>query len=194
MQKRSNTSRKSSALLRTHNCCVIFGPVSMTDFPKILSEFSRDAVCDISLADRIGASFVVGEPADIEAFRQSSPRVSEQRQRDRDTAKAMGLDAVAQWLAEGERGYSSNAMCKHLFGLPGSAGIDYPLDPDDLRRCIDFVEATNAHEIMPRMATVSRHWALLVGAWSELEACLRNEMASGKSAPQTLALMRALGQ
>lgn len=75
---------------------------------------------------------------------------------------------VVKWLADGERGLSSEAMCKRLYGLPENAGSDHPHDPADLRRCVTFLRETNSFPLISRMEDVSPYWAVLVRNWDRL--------------------------
>lgn len=173
-------------------CRIIFGSIPVANFAMIGSGFSKSAVFAPDIADRIGATLIIGEPKDIEALRKAGLPVSEQRHADYLAATQLGLHKVATWLRTGERGASSNAMCKHIFGAPMGAGDAYPRDPDDLRRCVLFLDATDAHDKVSAMAGVSRQWAGLVGCWPDLLAIFKEEMAAGKSAPKTYALMREI--
>lgn len=80
-------------------------------------------------------------------------------------------------------------------GVQKDAGDNYPHDPDDLRRCILFLDAAEAHDKVQLMASVSPQWAGLVRRWGDLVATFKEEMAAGKSAPKTYAMMReAIGE
>jgi hypothetical protein len=166
-------------------CRIVFGLVPVSDLGMLAHGFSKKALMATDIADRIGASVVIGEPADLDALRKLDLPVSERRQRDGVAARDKGLPAVEAWLQHGERGRSSNAMCRRLFGVPQEAGDDHPLDPGDLRRCLAFLDATGAHEGVALMADVSPQWRRLVERWDEIVAALREEMQAGTSAPRT---------
>lgn len=129
-------------------CRVIFGNVPLSDFSGLTKGFSKKAVVATDLADRIGATFVIGEIEDVNALREAGLPVSEKRIAEAFEATRQGLPKVAWWLREGERGASSNAMCRRLFGFPAEAGIRHPLDPDDLRRCLSFLDAVDGHAMI----------------------------------------------
>lgn len=160
-------------------CRVVFGPVPMSEFGMLAHGFSKSALIAADIADRIGATIVIGEPDDLDELRKANLPASEKRHAQARSASAMPL--VAGWLLNGERGNSSNAMCKRIFGVPEDAGKDYPLDPDDLRRCVLFLAATNAHDKVPLMADVSKEWAALVGVWDKIVSTLREEMDTRRS-------------
>lgn len=171
-------------------CRVVFGPVPVSEFGMLTHGFSKKALMATDIADRIGATFVIGEPGDLAELRKLELPVSEKRHADYQVAYALGLPKAAMWLRIGERGLSSNAMCKRIFGVPDDGGIEHPHDPDDLRRCLAFLEAADAHDKVALMQDVSPKWAALVGQWGELVEMFRKESAKGKSAPKTHELMK----
>ena len=173
-----------------HGCRIVYGMVPASEFGMLAHGFSKKALMANDIADRIGAAFVIGEPADLEELRKLDLPVSEKRQRDYEAAHRLGLHTVAMWLRTGERGGSSNAMCKRFFGVPDNNETNHPHDPDDLRRCILFLDAADAHDKVSQMADVSPGWSQLVLAWDRLIDTYRSEIAAGKSTPKTYALMR----
>lgn len=175
-------------------CRVVYGKIPVSQFAMLNHGFSKKAIVDISIANRIGATLVIGEPDDIEVLRGMDLPVSEARHLDYLAAAELGIrNSVAMWLRNGERGESSDALCKHIFGVPESAGKSHPYDPDDLRRCVLFLDAADAHDRVHAMRDVSPEWAVLVDAWDELVASLRNEMANKKgNARKTYQLMKSL--
>jgi hypothetical protein len=80
------------------------------------------------------------------------------------------LPGLMLWLANGERGASSDTIVQHITGLPANDGdIDHPWDPGDLKRCRKLLEAVPALvPYMPRMRNASPVWAALVDHWQEL--------------------------
>lgn len=170
-------------------CRLVFGPIPISELTMLMHGMSKRALADMEIASRIGATMVIGEPNALEALRKLNLPVSLARQGEVQAAQDAGLPAVAAWLLDGHRGASSNAMCRRFFGIPGGAGIDHPHDPSDLRRCIDFLDATGSHDKLPRMADVSEPWSRLVSAWDLLLDSLRSEPVT---APATYALMKKL--
>lgn len=80
-------------------------------------------------------------------------------------------DALILWLANGERGRSSNTMVTHLTGINalGNSSPSPPLDHYDLRRCRLLVERVpEIAERFPRMARLTPEWAALVFEWDGL--------------------------
>lgn len=109
------------------------------------------------------------------------------------------LPGLIQWLANGERGVSSNSIVQHLTGLETLRGwdLDIPHDPDDLDRCLQLLEAVPLLRVMlPKMATASPRWAALIQRWDEIEASHLDEVGlrwtKAKRAPKTYALMRSV--
>jgi hypothetical protein len=102
-------------------------------------------------------------------------------------------EKVLNWMTTGRVGLSSKAMAAHLCGAPCDGS--YPHDPDDLNRCLLFLEAVpEARAELPRMATVNKTWAALVARWGEIEAAFLAEVGrdwqKAKRAPRTYRLMR----
>lgn len=100
---------------------------------------------------------------------------------------------VTRWLIEGEVGSSSKAMAGCVVGM--DSGNSTPSDPDDLRRCLLFLEAVpEARECMDKVAGLSPRWAALVKNWAALETCFMDECGlrceKGHSAPKTWAMMK----
>lgn len=173
-----------------HGCRLVFGAVPLSEFAMMNHGFSDKAIVAIDLANCIGAALVIGEPDDIEYLRALDLPVSERRHEDYLAAQARGLVDVAMWLRLGERGSSSEAMCKRIFGLPAVAGTGHPHDPDDLARCLKFVEATDSADKVALMRDVSPQWSRLVDVWERLVESLRREMQEGTTAPETYALLQ----
>jgi hypothetical protein len=101
---------------------------------------------------------------------------------------------ITEWFCTGEVGSSSKAMAACIGGA--EAGTSHPLDPDDLRRCVLFLQAVpEARQHMPKVRGLSVKWAKLVDNWDELEKTLLAEMAGGNDAPKTWELMeKVLGK
>lgn len=175
-------------------CRIVRGSVPASDFAMLAHGFSSKAVMSSDLANLMGAAFVIGEPEDIEALRlRDDLPVSPIRRHEAAEALRLSLgEGVSNWLLRGERGLSSNAICKAMFGIPSAAGVEHPLAPDDLQRCLRFLDAAEAHDRIGVMREVSPAWARLVPRWAEITSLFTQECVAGKYAPQTYALMRAI--
>lgn len=107
---------------------------------------------------------------------------------------------AAAWLADGERGVSSNTMFEYLTGVKATRGWgrSHPHDPGDFRRCRLLLERVpDLVPLLPRMAEVSPVWAALVAGWDSLCATMDAECphwrtGRGGSAPKTYEMMRAI--
>ena len=176
------------------NCRIVFGTLPMQHMNLLTKGFSKRAQMDTNLARRLDALFVVGEPEDLKRLRQMDLLSGAKHQSEIDAAKAASLpDGVVDWLANGQRGSSSEAMCKRMFGLPHKAGDDHPCDPSDLNRCLMFLDAAGAHDKVPMMADVSPEWARLVERWAELVTLFKAEIALGTGkALKTYEMMREI--
>ncbi len=184
------TPENGNVVKTINGCRIIFGSIQISEFALLTHGFSKGAVTAIDIADRIGATCVIGEPEDIEELRKLDLPVSEKRHRDFQAAWDLGFYDVAMWLRTGERGASANAMCKRMLGVPTDAESSHPSDPDDLRRCLQFLDIAKAHDKVQMMADVSPEWGRMVAEWDQIVATFREEMRSGQTAPKTYALMQ----
>ena len=103
---------------------------------------------------------------------------------------------IQEWLAHGQVGASSKAMA----AAAGCLGEDarssaYPLDPDDLNRCLLLLEAVpEIRERFDAIATISPTWARLIAKWDQLESSFlkeagRNWSKGNTGAPKTFAMI-----
>lgn len=108
---------------------------------------------------------------------------------------------AAAWMRDGEVGMSSRAIHDHMLGLTPKCGyFDYPLDPDDLNRCLLLLELIP--EWKPRIGEMTEHgvmWAGLAARWDEIVQCCLEEVGlnwcKGNRAPKTYLLMKqAMGE
>ncbi len=80
---------------------------------------------------------------------------------------------MIEWLANGKRGCSSNAIFTKLTGVNAcseySGILDIPYDPADFRRCHLLLEKCPELKIhLHKMKSVSSDWKALVNHWDEL--------------------------
>lgn len=106
--------------------------------------------------------------------------------------------AINNWLAQGERGVSSEAIVRHITGINvGSRRWfpDNPSDPDDLRRCILLLEAVPELRMgFDKLRAASPVWEKLVDNWDELVALFYEEVPNRNGyAPRTYKRMKELG-
>ena len=175
-------------------CRIVYGSIPVDDLTAMTKRFSEKALMDMHMASKLGAAFVIGEPEDLKRLKEVNLPPSQERQRVATNAKidakinidgkvpSEQLQAVQQWLLQGERGLSSEAMCHRFFGVPAIARKNHPMDAGDLRRCVLFLDATHSWSMVELMRDVSPEWARLVGAWGELTGMLREEMAAASQA------------
>lgn len=179
-------------------CTLVFGPVLMSDMVGLMKRAPRNAVMDAGLADRIGAALVFGLKEDLARLPVADLPISPKRLADAAAAKAAGLPgAVQDWLTEGDRGMSSDAMCKAIWGgVPVGAEAHHPHDVDDLSRCIAMVDATQPGDRIQLAATISPVWVEIVAVWDNLYSAFKREAAerdgvSRKVFVETAELLRA---
>lgn len=100
---------------------------------------------------------------------------------------------VLNWIATGRVGASSKAMAMTACGLPSDKS--YPLDPDDLNRCLLLLEAVpEVRDHFPQIADLGEVWGRLIASWDVIEATFIDEVGlnwcKGDRAPNTYALMK----
>lgn len=100
------------------------------------------------------------------------------------------------WIVGDDTGASSTAIWAHMMGAGAPRfGWSYPLDPDDLGRCLRLLELIPEWKPrMPEMAARSKYWAALVGHWGTIAQSMTEEVgidwSKGRRAPKTYALMK----
>lgn len=105
-------------------------------------------------------------------------------------------DKILNWFGTGSVGASSRAMALCIAGVKG--GNSHPSDPDDLNRCLLFLDAVpEARGHMDKLRKLSPIWGKLLDRWAEVEASFLDEVGrdwcKARSAPKTYALMKAVG-
>ena len=165
-------------------CTLVFGPVPMRDMARLMKQAPKKAVMDIGIAGRIGATLVFGLREDLDSLPLDELPINPTRLADAEVAKNAGLPkAVQDWLIYGERGLSSEAMCKAIWGMPASASdARYPLDVDDLKRCILMVDVTGALDRVQQAAGLSPEWREIMAVWDELYPAFKREFAEWNAA------------
>lgn len=177
-------------------CRIITGELPLSAIGVLTHGMSRKAVMDVNLARMLGATFVVGEPADIDRLKEDPSVVAQARDRVSTTHQHLS-DAARAWLATGERGISSDAMFARLSGsVPRTTAT--PSDTADLRRCRLLLEQVPEFGTkFPMMADISPTWAALVQRWDELCTLMDAETPDwrkgGGVAVKTYYLMKAIG-
>lgn len=86
--------------------------------------------------------------------------------------------AMIDWLANGERGISSDTIFQILTGIPTNGGISkyHPSDADDFKRCRLLLEKCTTLKIaLSEMGQVSPEWDGLVNKWEEISLLMDEE-------------------
>ena len=110
----------------------------------------------------------------------------------------MELDQDAiKWLANGERGISSETIFEYLTGVPttGRFGCDRPRDPDDFRRCELLLEQVpSLRAKFHLMSFVSPVWANLVLDWDKIKSMILEEAPNWEGrASKAYTYMKSIG-
>ena len=102
-------------------------------------------------------------------------------------------DKILNWLGTGRVGSSSKAMALAVADVESNE-TSHPYDPDDLNRCLLFLETVpEARQHFDKVAALSGKWEKLINRWDEVEKCFLDEVGlnprNGSSAPKTYNLM-----
>lgn len=145
--------------------------------------------CGLRVSKRHGRSDERGITKAIAAWNRRAPS-SEGDGRDGERLERRAL----LWLAGGDSGMSSKAICHHMLGM--KCDRSYPLDPSDLGRCLRMLELFPEWKArIGEMASYSPQWAGLAARWDELAAMMADEVgidwSKGREASRTYAAIDA---
>lgn len=108
-------------------------------------------------------------------------------------------DSLIQWLANGERGLSSNAIATKLSGVDcrwegyGKNTYPCPSDPSDFNRCMKLLNQVPEFRYrLFEMKEVSETWSKLVDNWDEFEKLYYKECETGRC-PELFDRMKEIG-
>jgi len=188
--KTMNTDTHTDAPV-TGSVILLFGPQSVSTLAKTASLAGEDAVMDSDVSRMAGASFAFGQARALEALLMKLKANALQEAED----KHPSLPVSAQlWLANGERGVSSNTIFSHLTGVNAldSASRSHPHDPADVRRCQLLLEQVPQLQAQfHRMAEVSETWARLVQAWPSIIQAMDEDVPNWRDKRATGSAHRA---
>lgn len=191
--------RAAYTIEHRNNCVLITGAVPARAFPALAKLAPDGSVMDTDAARVLGVTFAMGLPDDLQALRDAGAQSAYRRER----ASNPGLsEAAARWLANGERGLSSNAMFTRLTGIDATDGSErdrtaHPHDPADFRRCRLLLEAVpELNDGLVKLRGLSDAWRGLIDDWTSIcttmdwEAPDWRNPERGSSAPATYQLIR----
>ncbi|MEY2151142.1 hypothetical protein AB7849_09505 [Rhodanobacter sp. 115] len=107
--------------------------------------------------------------------------------------------AAVKWLANGQRGTSSETIFTHLTGIVATSGYEsHPHDPADLGRCRRLLEQVpELRHAFSRMRDVSPIWSRLVDEWGLLSEMMDLEAPDWRkgrgTCPKTYNRMKQIG-
>ena len=177
------------AIQKWFGCLAVFGKIPVGELAVITSGLSPNAVMDVRAANYSGATLIVGEPKNIKVLRENIHMLPVSKERNADYLSAMVAGAptpVANWLRGGDRGQSSDALCRVLYGLPGHAGVQHPVLDEEYQRCLAFLKNTHSEHRLEDAAALSPGWEYAV---SRLRVMLSTPLAA--TAPQAIAQTRS---
>lgn len=115
--------------------------------------------------------------------------------------KILGIDKmkvnrlVMNWLLNGERGSSSEAIVSKMEHVPifSHRANAHPIDPSDFNRCVKLLDCVPEYRRrLDEMRDVSPVWNELIEHWGELEQMLSDALEQGV-APEMYKYMKELG-
>lgn len=160
-------------------CRIITGPVPITDLIPLMAGPEDEVwLTDLNLGPKLGATMVLGTRANLDRLALSEGII------ERVTQRAVGIkqqieseggvvpQSALEWLVDGERGRSSDAVFAFLTHAKTMASTAHPRDAHDFRRCrllLDRVpEFRGAFPLVkylsPTWARITINWAKLCGA------------------------------
>ena len=193
-------SEKILSLEKRCGCTIAYGKVPLSVLHDVINDSPGDTVFfDTKTARSLGASFVLGTERNLEELRRSleieglsTSQETTIRRDQKQTAPTIPA-AVQKWLSSGDRGLSSDTMCRRFFGVPKGENT-VPLDPSDFVLCLKFLEETKTQNRINEMKSVSKEWEGLVANWNALTRMLDKDLkkTGGRSAPDTYLAMKCL--
>lgn len=152
------------------NCVLVEGTVPISALDALIKLVPDGSVMGIDLARKAGVTMTFGPKDEINALSEAFADKARAR-----VASMPGVEVLSpcaqEWLANGERGVSSNTMLTVLTGFDALEGSreSHPYDLSDFRRCrllLDRCPELAAN--LQKMKDVSPEWAELVKSWPEL--------------------------
>lgn len=174
-----------------------FGPQQADFFTRASKLCGKSAVLSPDVARMAGASFAIGQQADLDKLHELLAAGAIEAQK---RANPNGLsDNAVLWLATGQRGLSSETLFSLATGVDCTDdwGYNHPHDPADLGRCRKLLEfCPELADHLPRVAAAGPEWAALIPRWDELCALMDEESPEWRegrgAAPKTYALMKEI--
>lgn len=160
-------------------CRIITGPVPISDlFPLMTGPDDEVWLTDLNLGPKLGATMVLGTRENLDSLALSEGIIERVIQRavgiKRQIESEGGVvpQSALEWLVDGERGRSSDAVFAFLTHAKSMASTAHPHDAHDFRRCrllLDRVPEfrgafAGVKYLSPTWARIAKNWATLCGA------------------------------
>lgn len=105
--------------------------------------------------------------------------------------------SMIEWLANGQRGVSSETIFTHLTGIKAGSFRDHPYDTSDFMRCEKLlIQCPELRKELPRMADLGSVWAGLIADWDTIVALVNEEnpewMTKSSSTPKAYRRIRSI--
>jgi hypothetical protein len=180
-----------------HNCIITYGSLPIMEMVRITQDAPDGSELDLRLQRKLGASLVVGLPADLMVL-AADPYVLQRATAiaNQEVGNRTVSGAAFDWLVSGERGSSSEHIFSVVLGLEFQSR-GFPADPADFGRCRKVCEQVpEVAAGLAKMRAVSKRWDNLVSNWDTLCTLMDSESPSWReglgTAPKTYEAIQAL--
>lgn len=158
-------------------CTVIWGSIPLEDMISLSIKEPSEVIMSTDLPSKMGASFVFGTRENLEALAKDPDLpICPVRLEEAERARKKGLpESFVDWLVDGDRGMSSNAIAQKVTGVITSREyIAHPLDTSDFGRCLGVIDALisdsmSEKDIVKQMVGLTPTWTRLAWQWFEIK-------------------------
>jgi hypothetical protein len=185
---------------RQHGCIITYGSMPITTMVELMAEVGEEGQMDMALANKLGASMVLGESHALANLAQDPDIQQQVLARIQDSVGNYNIPQSAiRWLEEGQRGLSSETIFVAMTGIPliEADDLSHPHDVSDFLRCRMLLESVPEFAARrDELKALSAHWSVLVPHWDELCALVDQESPAwrdkGGACPETYKRIKAL--
>jgi hypothetical protein len=185
---------------RQHGCIITYGSMPITTMVELMAEVGEEGQMDMALANKLGASMVLGESHALTTLAQD-PTIQDQiLARVKASTDSYNIPQSAiRWLEEGCRGLSSETIFVAMTGIPliEADDLSHPHDVSDFLRCRLLLEGVPEFAARrDELKALSAYWRALVPHWDELCELIDQEAPawrdSGGPCPKAYARIKDL--
>lgn len=170
-------------------CRIITGPVPIQDLITLMTGPEDEVwLTDLNLGPKLGATMVLGTRDNLDRLAVSEGIIERVTQRAIETKRQIESEggvvphSALEWLVDGERGRSSEAVFAHLTHAKSMATTAHPHDAHDFRRCRLLLDRVpEFRDSFLQVRYLSPAWAKITKNWGKLCAAMdADSFASSK--------------